>query len=78
MRVKIYKMEAGDTYSDTEGGGLVNTFTGETTYDTDIINQIQSKGEEEITEYNIFDLLPECRTDEGEPLDDKPVVESEL
>jgi hypothetical protein len=76
--MKIYKnIQTGETLVDTQQGGLADTKTGITTYDTDIINKVTSfAGEDgsdweiENVEPNIFDVVPKCVNLDGEPLDD--------
>ena len=70
-KIKIYRnIRDGETVAETEGGGLANTISGITTYDTDIIGKILGEWEEEECAIGIFDDLPKLRTLDGEYLND--------
>jgi hypothetical protein len=71
IKIKIYRNpEDGEIVVETKGGGLANTISGITTYDTDIIGEITREWEEEGYMINIFALFPGLRTLDGEYIND--------
>jgi hypothetical protein len=71
IKIKIYRNpEDGEIVVETKGGGLANTISGITTYDTDIIGKILGEWTEEEHTTTIFDFLPKLQTLDGEYIND--------